>query len=201
VNVKELEVLDPEKSGLNKKIKADFKKLGARLGKKMKTAAAAIAAFDQATINTLEQQGHIHLELDGEPVDIQRDDVEITAEDVPGLSVASEGGLTVAVDITLDDELRQEGVARELVSRIQALRKESGLEVTDRIELQIQRNGGGLLEQAVQAHAARILAETLAVTPEDQILVPEIGQQFGPSVEMELEGAGKCLLALTKAGS
>ncbi|MCO6482721.1 MAG: isoleucine--tRNA ligase [Flavobacteriales bacterium] len=201
VNVKELEVLDPEKSGLNKKIKADFKKLGARLGKNMKAAAAAIAAFDQATINTLEQLGHIRLELDGEPVDIQRDEVEITAEDVPGLSVASEGGLTVAVDITLDDELVQEGLARELVSRIQALRKDSGLEVTDRIRLQIQRNGGGAFEKAVQVHAGRIVAETLAITPEDELLVNTIEPSFSAPVEIEVEGVGKCLLALTKAVS
>lgn len=191
--------MDPEKNGLNKKIKADFKKLGARLGKNMKAAAAAIAAFDQATINTLEQHGHIRLELDSEPVDIQRDEVEITAEDVPGLSVASEDGLTVAVDITLDDELVQEGLARELVSRIQALRKDSGLEVTDRIRLQIQRNGGGAFEKAVQVHAGRIVAETLAITPEDELLVNAIEPSFSAPVEIEVEGAGKCLLALAKA--
>ena len=132
-------------------------------------------------------------------MEILLDETDISAEDVPGLSVASEGGLTVALDITLDDELLQEGMARELVSRIQTLRKESGLEVTDRIELHIQRNGGGPFEQAVKAHAAHILTETLALTAEDQLLVSNLDPTFGTPVEVELEGAGKCVLALAKA--
>jgi isoleucyl-tRNA synthetase len=201
VNVKELVVLDANESKLTKKIKPDFKKLGARLGKLMKSVAAAVNGFDQAQIAELEAKGSMMLTVDGQEVELLRDEVEITAEAVPGLSVASEGGLTVAVDITLDDELLQEGLARELVSRIQNLRKESGLEVTDRIELRIQRNGGGQFEQAVQAHAAHILAETLSVTAEDQLLVSEIPAQFGPPSVMDLEGAGKCVLALAKAAS
>ncbi|MCB0756991.1 MAG: isoleucine--tRNA ligase [Flavobacteriales bacterium] len=199
VNVKELVMLDPSESKLTKRIKPDFKKLGARLGKRMKAAASAINGFDQERIAELEREGRILLDIDGEPLEILLEEVDISAEDVPGLSVASEGGLTVAVDIELDDELLQEGMARELVSRIQTLRKESGLEVTDRIQLHIQRNGGGSFELAVKAHAAHILAETLALTPENQLLVSELDPAFGTPVEVELEGAGKCLLALAKA--
>ncbi len=198
-NIKSLGFIDASDSRFGKKIKPDFKKLGARLGKRMKSAAAAINGFDQDRIAELEKDGRIMLELDGEPLEILLEEVDISADDVPGLSVASEGGLTVALDITLDDELLQEGMARELVSRIQTLRKESGLEVTDRIELHIQRNGGGPFEQAVKAHAKHILAETLSSTPEDQLLVAGLDPAFGPPTEVELEGAGKCLLALTKA--
>jgi hypothetical protein len=115
------------------------------------------------------------------------------------MAVATDNVFTVGLDVTLTDELLKEGMARELVSRIQTLRKESGLEVTDRIELHIQRNGGGPFEQAVKAHASHILTETLTVTPEDQLLVGELSPAFGKPVEVELEGAGKCLLALTKA--
>jgi isoleucyl-tRNA synthetase len=165
----------------------------------MKSAAAAINGFDQDRIAELESKGSITLDLDGEPLEILLGETDISAEDVPGLSVASEGGLTVALDIALDDELLKEGMARELVSRIQTLRKESGLEVTDRIELHIQRNGGRPFEQAVKAHASHILTETLSVTPEDQLLVGELSPAFGKPVEVELEGAGKCLLALAKA--
>lgn len=199
VNVKELVMLDPSESKLTKKIKPDFKKLGARLGKRMKAAASAINGFDQDRIAELEQAGRISLDIEGEPLEILLEEVDISAEDVPGLSVASEGGLTVAVDIELDDELLQEGMARELVSRIQALRKENGLEVTDRIQLHIQRNGGGPFEQAVKTHARHILAETLASTPEDQLLVAELDPVFGKPIEVELDGAGKCFLALAKA--
>ena len=199
VNVKELVMLDPSETKLTKKIKPDFKKLGARLGKRMKSAAAAINGFDQERISELEREGRIMLSVDGEPLEILLEEVDISAEDVPGLSVASEGGLTVAVDIELDDELLQEGMARELVSRIQTLRKESGLEVTDRIQLHIQRNGGGAFEQAVQWHAGHILAETLALTPQDQLLVSKMEASYGPATEVELEGVGKCLLALAKA--
>ncbi|MBS1546085.1 MAG: isoleucine--tRNA ligase, partial [Bacteroidetes bacterium] len=201
VNVKELVILDANESKLTKKIKPDFKKLGARLGKLMKGVAAAVNGFSQAQIAELEANGRMMLTVDGQEVELLRDEVEITAEAVPGLSVASDGGLTVALDITLDDELVREGIARELVSRIQTLRKESGLEVTDRIELHFLRNGDGNLEKAIRAHAQRILSETLAITPDDQLLVSEMDGHFGVPVELELEGAGKCVLALTKAAS
>ncbi|MCC6841408.1 MAG: class I tRNA ligase family protein, partial [Flavobacteriales bacterium] len=199
VNVKELVILDANESKLTKKIKPDFKKLGARMGKLMKSVAAAVSAFDQARIAELEAKGSMRLTIDGQEVELLRDDVEITADAVPGLSVASDGALTVALDITLSAELQLEGIAREVVSRIQTLRKERGLEVTDRIELHVLRNGGGLFEQAVDRFAAHIRSETLAITPEDQILVNEFDPKHGQPADLELGGAGKCLLALTKA--
>lgn len=201
VNVKELQVLDASESKLTKKIKPDFKKLGARMGKLMKSVAAAVNGFDQAQIGELEAKGSILLSVEGQDVEVLRDDVEISAEAVPGLSVASDGPLTVALDITLTEELLQEGLARELVSRIQTLRKETGLEVTDRIELHIQGNGNERVRSAVQAHAAHILAETLAVTPEGQLFVDELTRTGSDVHEVELDENTPCLLSLVKAGS
>jgi isoleucyl-tRNA synthetase len=199
VNVKGLEILDASESKLTKKIKPDFKKLGARMGKLMKSVAAAVNTFDQAQIAELESAGRITVCVEGQDVEVLRDDVEISAENVPGLSVASDGGLTVALDITLTEELLQEGLARELVSRIQTLRKESGLEITDRIELHIHRNGDARLETAVRNHAGHILAETLALTPEAQLLVDTLHRAGSGVHEVELDEATRCLLSLVKA--
>ncbi|MFT3884537.1 MAG: isoleucine--tRNA ligase [Flavobacteriales bacterium] len=199
VNVKELVILDASESKLTKKIKPDFKKLGARMGKLMKSVAAAVTAFSQEQIGELEAKGSLTLTIEGQEVELLRDDVEITADAVPGLSVASDGPLTVALDITLNEELLQEGIARELVSRIQTLRKETGLEVTDRIELRIQRNGDARFEQAVRTHSASILSETLALTPEDQILVSELSGRSGPVHHVEIEGTADCALALVRS--
>ncbi len=198
VNVKELVVLDASESKLTKKIKPDFKKLGARMGKLMKSVAAAVNAFDQAQIAELEASGSMKLTIEGQEVEVLRDDVEITAENVPGLSVASDGPLTVALDITLTEELLQEGLARELVSRIQTLRKESGLEITDRIELHIQRNGDVRFETAVRDHTGHILAETLALTSGGQLLVDSLEQGGNGVHEVELDEATRCLLSLVK---
>ena len=198
VNVKELVILDASESKLNKRIKPIFPKLGARMGKLMKSVAAAVTAFDQARIAELEANGTLKLTVDGQEVELLRDDVEITAENVPGLSVASDGGLTVALDITLNDALLHEGIARELVSRIQTLRKESGFEVTDRIDLRIQRNGDASFESAVAAHAPHILAETLALTAEDQLLVADLSGAPGTVHQVELDERLTCALALAK---
>ena len=198
VNVKELVILDASESKLNKRIKPIFPKLGARMGKLMKSVAAAVTAFDQARIAELEANGTLKLTVDGQEVELLRDDVEITAENVPGLSVASDGGLTVALDITLNDALLHEGIARELVSRIQTLRKESGFEVTDRIDLRIQRNGDASFESAVAAHAPHILAETLALTAEDQLLVADLSGAPGTVHQVELDERLTCSLALAK---
>lgn len=200
VNVKELVILDASESKLTKKIKPDFKKLGARMGKLMKSVAAAVTGFDQERIAELEAKGSLLLTVEGQEVELLRDDVEITADAVPGLSVASDGALTVALDITLSEELLQEGIARELVSRIQTLRKETGLEVTDRIELRIQRNGDARFEQAVQRHAGVITAETLAVTPEDQLLVSSEAEMPEPRHVVAIEELPACVLSLYKAG-
>ena len=198
VNVKELVMLDPSESKLTKKIKPDFKKLGARMGKLMKSVAAAVNGLDQEGIATLEQDGKIALSVEGQDVEVSLDEVEITAETVPGLSVANEGRLTVALDITLNDSLLREGMARELVSRIQTLRKESGFDVTDRIKLLIQRNGNAQFEQAVTDHAAHIAAETLAVPPEDQLLVNDLPNHGAGVHTLELEQGLSCSLWLSR---
>jgi len=160
VNVKELEVLREVEGVLVKSIKPDFKKLGPRFGKQMKQVAAAIRDFDQAQISDLENQGAIELELEGEKLTIELNDVEIHTEDIPGWLVMSENKLTVALDIHIDEELKLEGIARELVNRIQNLRKDSGLEVTDRIQVQLQRQE--MLERALSENESYVKAEVLA---------------------------------------
>ncbi|MBP7514392.1 MAG: isoleucine--tRNA ligase [Flavobacteriales bacterium] len=198
VNVKELVILDASESKLTKKIKPIFPKLGARLGKLMKSVATAVTGLSQAQIAELEAMGSMKLTVEGTEVELLREDVEITAETVPGLSVASDGALTVALDITMNEGLLQEGIARELVSRIQTLRKESGFEITDRIDLRIQRNGDASFEQAVAAHAPHILAETLALTKEDQLLVADLSGAPGTVHQVELDERLTCALALAK---
>jgi len=201
VNVKELVILDASESKLTKKIKPIFPKLGARLGKLMKGTAAAVSAFDQAQIAALETKGSMRLTVEGQEVELLRDDVEITADNVPGLSVASDGALTVALDITLTEELISEGIARELVSRIQTLRKETGLEITDRIALHIERNGDARFARAVGTHAGYILAETLAVTPEGQLLVDKITASGDHTHEAELDESLRCRLSLVRSAN
>jgi len=137
VNVKEMEYITATQGVISKKIKANFKTLGAKLGASMKEAAAAIAGFTQDQITALESAGSIQLALSTGTFTIDMLDVEITAEDIPGWSVASKGKLTVALDITLSEELKQEGEAREFVNRVQNIRKESGFELTDRIFVQL----------------------------------------------------------------
>ena len=137
VNVKELEYITATQGVISKKIKANFKTLGAKLGASMKEAAAAIAGFTQDKIAALESAGSIQLALAAGEFTIDMSDVDITAEDIPGWSVASKGKLTVALDITLSDELKQEGEAREFVNRVQNIRKESGFDLTDRIFVQL----------------------------------------------------------------
>ncbi len=137
VNVKEMEYITATQGVISKKIKANFKTLGAKLGASMKEAAASIAGFTQDQITALESAGSIQLALSTGTFTIDMLDVEITAEDIPGWSVASKGKLTVALDITLSEELKQEGEAREFVNRVQNIRKESGFELTDRIFVQL----------------------------------------------------------------
>ena len=159
-NVKELAVLHAGENILVKSIKADFKKLGPRFGKMMKQVAAAISSLSQDEIAELEQTGKLTLNLAGENIEILSSDVTIATEDIPGWLVQSEDGLTVALDINLNDDLIREGISRELVSRIQNLRKDSGLEVTDRINLNLEKDA--TLEAAVNENFAYIKAEVLA---------------------------------------
>lgn len=140
VNVKEIEYLAENSGVIRKKAKANFKTLGAKLGAAMKEAAIQIAAFSQADISALEQHGKLNVQIGPNTYNIELQDVEITADDIPGWSVASKGALTVALDITISDSLKKEGDARELVNRIQNIRKASGFDLTDRIFVQIEES-------------------------------------------------------------
>lgn len=164
VNVKELDILQDVSGVLVKKVKPDFKKLGPKYGKLMKQIAGAVGKFGQNDIAQLEEQGHYHLTLEGQEVELLLEDVEVSTEDIPGWLVMTENGVTVALDITLSEELKNEGIARELVNRIQNLRKDSGLEVTDRIALKVQKADG--LETAISQNKSYITTETLTETLE-----------------------------------
>ena len=140
VNVKEIRFVDGAAGVLVKKVKCDFKKLGPKFGKQMKSVAAAVAAMSQDAIAELEKNGRYTFDLDGAAVVIEAVDVEIFSEDIPGWLVANEGKLTVALEVTVTEELRREGIARELVNRIQNIRKSSGFEITDKIRVTISKN-------------------------------------------------------------
>ncbi len=140
VNVKEVEYLTDAAGIISKKIKANFKTLGPKFGKLMKQISGEIAGFGQQDISRLEKTGNFDLNISGEIVSLSLEDVEIQTEDIPGWLVASEGGLTIALDINLTEELKQEGIAREFINKIQNIRKESDFEVTDRIVLKIQKH-------------------------------------------------------------
>jgi isoleucyl-tRNA synthetase len=137
VNVKTLEYLTETEGIIKKKIKPSFQALGKKLGGKMKAVSSALNNFSQQDIATIEKNGNFVLKVEGEDINILLNEVEIAAEDIPGWSVANKGSLTVALDITISDELKQEGNAREFVNRIQTIRKESGFELTDRIFVKV----------------------------------------------------------------
>jgi isoleucyl-tRNA synthetase len=162
VNVKEIEYIDDTSSLLVKKVKPDFKKLGPRYGKLMKEISEAIAALSQQEIIAFENDKKHELNLKGESVVIAIDDVEIISEDIAGWQVANEGRLTVALDVTITDELRYEGIAREFVNRIQNIRKEIGLDVTDKITVKIEDSDS--VREAVKRHSAYIGSQTLAAS-------------------------------------
>jgi isoleucyl-tRNA synthetase len=159
VNVKEIEMLDDASGVLVKQIKPNFKVLGPKFGKDMKAIAAEVSKLGQEDIQKFEREGEILLQLENKTVNLQLTDVEISSQDIEGWLVASSGPLTVALDVTIDDTLRKEGIARELVNRIQNLRKESGFEVTDKIDIKILKDG--LVENAVSSNEEYIKTETL----------------------------------------
>ncbi|MDG1571660.1 isoleucine--tRNA ligase [Robiginitalea sp. M366] len=159
VNVKEIELLDDASGILVKSIKPNFKTLGPKYGKDMKAIAAAVARMGQEEIQKIEREGEIVLELENKNVILQFEDVVISSQDIEGWLVASSGAVTVALDITINEALRSEGIARELVNRIQNLRKESGFEVTDRIDITFLKNE--TVEQAVRKNLQYIKTETL----------------------------------------
>lgn len=159
VNVKEIELLDDASGVLVKQIKPNFKALGPRFGKDMGLIAKEIQNFSAEQIAELERKGELMLVISGNTIILTTDDVEISSQDIPGWLVANANGITVALDITLTEELKNEGIARELVNRIQNIRKDSGFEVTDKIRVQLQHNAE--LETAVSANEEYIKSETL----------------------------------------
>jgi len=160
VNVKEIELISDDSGILVKQIKPNFKVLGPRFGKDMKLIASKINSLQAEDITKIEQDGELTVEINGENTILQASDVEITSQDIEGWLVASNAGVTVALDVTISEELKKEGVARELVNRIQNLRKDSGFEVTDRIHIQLQEEPS--IAQTVLTNADYIKAETLA---------------------------------------
>jgi isoleucyl-tRNA synthetase len=182
VNVKEIQYLNSDSNILVKKIKANFKELGPKYGKLMKALSAAIAAFTQEDIQSLENTGAYDLNVEGQAVSIALTDVEIMTEDIPGWVVSSEDHQTVALDITLTQELIEEGIARELVNRIQNIRKNSDFEVTDKINVEIKSHPE--INSAVQNYISYICSETLAA---NLVLVENITEQDHETVELSEE--------------
>jgi isoleucyl-tRNA synthetase len=178
VNVKEIELLDDASGVLVKQIKPNFKALGPRFGKDMGLIAKEIQVFSQDQINELDKTGEITIVSSEKSITLTIEDVEISSQDIPGWLVANSNGITVALDITISDELRKEGIARELVNRIQNIRKDSGFEVTDKIKVQIQNNE--TIEQAVNANLSYIKSETLT---NELIFVSEINN----GIEIEFD--------------
>jgi isoleucyl-tRNA synthetase len=162
VNVKHVEFLDDTSGVLVKSVKPNFKRLGQQYGAKLKAVGARIQQMTAEEISTLEKAGQLAVEIDGEAYTLAPDDVEIRTQDLPGWLVATDGPLTVALDVTLTDELRQEGVARELVNRLQNLRKDSGLEVQDKVRVTLQQQPE--LEAAVQSFGSYIREEVQALS-------------------------------------
>lgn len=160
INVKSVEFLDDTSGILIKEIKPNFKVLGPRFGKEMKHAVQAIQKLEAADISKVEQEKSLEIDINGEKTNISIDEVEIISQDIEGWLVASSNGVTVALDVSLTDELINEGIARELVNRIQNMRKDSGFEVTDKITIEIQKTKK--IEKAVEANFDYIKLETLA---------------------------------------
>lgn len=159
VNVKSVEVLEDASDILVKQIKPNFKVLGPRFGQDMKAVAQAVNNFTADDIKKIEQNGNLDVQINGKSITLERTDVEITSQDIEGWLVASQGALTVALDVTLTDDLKKEGIARELVNRIQNLRKDSGFELTDRIAVQFQKDEQ--IINAVNKNLDYIKTETL----------------------------------------
>jgi len=191
VNVKEVEYLTDTAGILVKKIKPNFKVLGPKYGKIMKLISAAVAKMNQEDIAVIEANGNFAVQAGEETVTLALEDVEIMSEDIPGWLVASEGRMTVALDVTLTDELRNEGIAREFINRIQNIRKESGFEVTDKVLIQIARHD--VINEAIAEHGEFIGSQTLANKVE---LVETLNED--DSREVELDGEVKTLIKVNK---
>ena len=178
VNVKEIDFVEGASDILVKKVKCNFKILGKKFGPLMKQVAAAVTAMSQEQIAELESAGRLTLDLDGTPAEIEAGEVEIYSEDIPGWVVANEGVLTVALDVTVTDTLRREGIARELVSKIQNIRKSSGFEISDRIAVTLSGNENS--DAAVEEHKAYICNQVLA----DSLTIAEVAE----GIALEFDG-------------
>ncbi|MDI6048515.1 isoleucine--tRNA ligase [Flavobacterium sp. XS2P24] len=178
VNVKEIVLLDDASGVLVKQIKPNFKTLGPRFGKDMGLISKEIQGFSKEQISQLDKEGSLDIVIAGNNVTLTLEDVEITSQDIEGWLVANSNGITVALDITISEELKQEGISRELVNRIQNIRKDSGFEVTDKIKVQLKRNG--ILEEAILKNEAYIKSETLT---SDLVFVDEI--ENGTEIEFD----------------
>ena len=159
VNVKEIQFVEGDEM-LVKKVKCNFRKMGKKFGKQMKAIAAAVDAMSQLQIIELEHRGKYVFQLEGNSVTVEKDDVDIVSEDIPGWVVANEGNLTVALDLEITESLKQEGIAREIIKRIQTYRKESGFEITDRIDVILQDRGN--IRFAVEKYRNYICGQVLA---------------------------------------
>jgi isoleucyl-tRNA synthetase len=191
VNVKELEFITDTTGLLVKKIKPNFKTLGPKYGKQMKGISGAIGAFTQQDIVNLERTGKCSIPMDGENIGLLLEDVEIMSEDIPGWLVASDSKLTVALDVSLTAELIQEGIAREFINRIQNLRKESGLDVTDKITIKIVKHEA--IFDAINTHKQYIGSQTLALSID---WVDQINDQSAKMIDIDEEI--KTLLKISK---
>jgi isoleucyl-tRNA synthetase len=180
VNVKEVEFLADTTGVIQKKIKPNFKTLGPKYGKQMKQISGAIAKFSQEDISNLEQTGQAEIQAGDNKIVLAKEDVEIQTEDIPGWTVATEGQMTIALDIHITEELKQEGIAREFINKIQNLRKDSGFEVTDRINISILKHSG--INNAVLNYKDYICAQTLA---NDLQLADELDEATATEVEID----------------
>lgn len=180
VNIKEIDYLDDTSGILVKNIKPNFALLGKRFGPKMKQVSAVISQWGQDEIAVIERVGKFDLDLGGEQVSLSLEDVLITSQDIPGWSVASDRGVTVALDVTLTTELKQEGIARDFVNRIQNLRKDMGLEVQDKISIQV-KSSTEEADLALTRYAGYIQAET-------QALSLSISETFSDAIELDMDG-------------
>jgi isoleucyl-tRNA synthetase len=180
INVKNMDLTIGEDETIVKQIKPNFKALGPKYGKMMKQIAAAVNQMDQNAIGTFEVEGKIVISVDGQDIELLDTDVEISTKDIPGWLMASDGKITVALDINISEELKQEGIAREFINRIQNFRKESGLDVTDKIVLNIQKHDQ--INTAVDNYKDYIGGQTLAVSVN---LVEKVEQKQAKHVEFD----------------
>ena len=179
VNVKAVEYIDDASGVLVKNVKPNFRKLGKQFGPKMKQVSAIINQWGQEEIAKIEKEQSITIDLEGEQVTLGLEDVEITSEDIPGWSVATEDGITVALDISIDDDLKREGIARDLVNRIQNLRKDKGLDVQDKIKIAVEGNDS-LVNDAINQNKEYICQET-------QATALEIQENVADATELEID--------------